>query len=53
MDWQPYIKASWELVVQAEGRTKVMLDNDLEAYLVHMMARNFRNLRLPPELICL
>jgi hypothetical protein len=53
MDWQPYLKASWELVVQAEGRSEVSLDDDLEAYLVHMMARNFRNTRLPPDIICL
>ena len=53
VDWQPFIKASWELVVQAEGRTEVVLEDDLEAYLVHLMARNFRNTRLPPEIICL
>ena len=41
MNWQPYIKASWDLVMEAEGRTEVYLQDDLEAYLVHMMARNF------------
>lgn len=53
MHWQPYIKASWELVLQAEGKAEVTLDDSLEAYLVHMMARNFRNPNLPPEIICL
>jgi hypothetical protein len=53
MDWQPYIKASWDLVMEAEGRTEVYLKDDLEAYLVHMMARNFRNSKMPPEIICL
>jgi hypothetical protein len=53
MDWQPYIKASWDLVMEAEGRTEVYLQDDLEAYLVHMMARNFRNSKMPPDIICL
>ena len=53
MDWQPYIKASWEIVMAAEGRSQTHLDEDLEAYLVHMMARNFRNSGIPPEIVCL
>lgn len=54
MDWQPYIKASWEMVMAAEGKTLLMLDEELESYLVHMMARNFRNAqKMPPEIICL
>lgn len=53
MDWQPYIKASWDLIMEAEGQSAVYLQDDLEAYLVHMMARNFRNSRIPPEIICL
>jgi hypothetical protein len=54
MDWQPYIKASWEMVMAAEGKTRVLLDEELESYLVHMMARNFRNSsKMPPEIICL
>lgn len=53
MNWQPYIKASWDLVMEAEGRTEVYLQDDLEAYLVHMMARNFRNPNMPPDIICL
>ena len=54
MDWQPYIKASWEMVMAAEGKTRMLLDEDLESYLVHMMARNFRNeQKMPPDIICL
>lgn len=54
MDWQPYIKASWDMVMAAEGKTQVLLDEELESYLVHMMARNFRNsAKMPPEIICL
>ena len=53
MNWQPYLKASWEMVMESEGRSQVFLDQDLEAYLVHMMARNFRKHQFPPEMICL
>ena len=53
MDWQPYIKASWELVMAAEGRIQTMLDEELESYLVHMMARHFRNAGIPPDIVCL
>ena len=53
MDWQPYLKASWEIVMAAEGKTQTMLDEELEAYLVQMMARNFRNKDMPPDIICL
>ena len=53
MDWQPYIKASWEMVVAAERNTQTMLEEELEAYLVQMMARHFRNQRIPPEIVCL
>jgi hypothetical protein len=53
VDWQPYIKASWDLVMAAQGKTRIVLDEELESYLVQMMARNFRNHRLPPDILCL
>jgi hypothetical protein len=53
MNWQPYLKASWELVMESEGKSQVFLDQELEAYLVHMMARNFRKTQFPPDIVCL
>ncbi|MFM7484444.1 MAG: hypothetical protein ACKN9M_04340 [Burkholderiaceae bacterium] len=53
MDFQPYIRASWEIVMECESRSKVHLDEELEAYLVYMVARNFRNPEFPPDVICL
>jgi hypothetical protein len=53
MDFQPYIRASWEIVMECENRSKVNLDEELEAYLVYMVARNFRNPDFPPDVICL
>lgn len=53
MDWQPYIRASWELVLEGEGRAEIQLPRRLEAYLVHLLARSFRSTRIPPDIICL
>jgi hypothetical protein len=53
MNWQPYIRASWEIVMECENRCQLFLDEELEAYLVHMMARNFRKQDFPPEIVCL
>ena len=44
--WQSYIRASWELVLEAEGRSHEYLDEGIESFLVHTMARNFENLSL-------
>ena len=53
MNWQPYIRASWEIILESENRSQTQLDQELEAYLVYMMARNFRNRDFPTDLICL
>ena len=53
MNFQPYIRASWEIVMEGESRSRVNLDDELEAYLVYMVARNFRNNEFPPDVICL
>ena len=53
MNFQPYIRGSWEIVTECESRSRVNLDEELEAYLVYMVARNFRNRDFPPDVICL
>lgn len=53
MDWSPYIKASWQLVMDSEGRTQIHLCEKLESYLVHMMARTMVDPGIPPDIICL
>lgn len=53
MNWQPYLRASWEIVMECESRSQLFLDEELESYLVHMMARNFRNPPLVPDIVCL
>ena len=40
-NWQPYVKAGWELVVEAQGVSQTYLEPDVEAFLVHTVARRF------------
>lgn len=40
--WFEYVKSCYDLVLESEGKTKVFLEHDVEAYVVHLMARNFR-----------
>lgn len=40
-NWQPYVRAGWELVTEAQGISKTYLQPDVEAFLVHTIARTF------------
>ena len=40
--WQDYIRAAYDLILESEDRSGIILDNDVEAYVVHMFARNFQ-----------
>jgi hypothetical protein len=39
--WLDYVKHCYDLVLESEGRTELILDHEVEAYVVHLMARNF------------
>lgn len=39
--WQSYVRAGWELVTEAQGISKTYLQSDVEAFLVHTIARTF------------
>lgn len=39
--------------MESEGRTKVYLREEIESYLVHMMARTFTDPSIPPDIIAL
>lgn len=53
MNWHPFIKSSWELVMESEGKTKIYLQEELESYLVFMMARTITDTGIPPDIIAL
>lgn len=40
--WQDYIRAAYDLILESEDQSGIILDNDVEAYVVHMFARNFQ-----------
>jgi len=39
--WQEYVKAAYELIIESEGRCNIILEQDVEAYIVHLFAKNF------------
>ena len=39
--WFEYVKSCYDLVVESEGNTGMILQHEVEAYVVHLMARNF------------
>ena len=39
--WLDYVRHCYDLVLESEGRTDLILDHEVEAYVVHLMARNF------------
>lgn len=47
--WQEYVRSSYELVLEAEGKASVYLNDDIESYLVRLLARWFDRADIPPE----
>ena len=41
--WFDYVKSCYDLVVETEGLTSLVLEHEVEAYIVHLMANNFQN----------
>ena len=39
--WFEYVRSCYDLVVESEGLTDLVLEHEVEAYIVHLMARNF------------
>lgn len=39
--WFEYVKSCYDLVLESEGKTNIFLDYEVEAYVVHLIARNF------------
>lgn len=44
--WFDYVKSCYDLVVESEGNTSLILEHEVEAYVVHMMARNFNRVNI-------
>src|SRR5579875_371949 len=39
--WFDYVKYCYDLVLESEGNSQLILEHEIEAYVVHLMARNF------------
>ena len=40
--WFDYVKSCYDLVVESEGSYGIILEHEVEAYIVHLMANNFQ-----------
>ena len=47
--WQDYVRSSYEMVLEAEGKSATYLNQDVESYLVHLLARWFDKNDVPPD----
>lgn len=39
--WLEYRRAAYDLIIESEGQTATFLDNEVEAYIVHLFANHF------------
>ncbi len=42
--WLEYVKHCYDLVLESEKNSALILEHEIEAYIVHLMARNFNRL---------
>ncbi len=52
-DWFEYVKSSYDLVMESEGQTKIILEHEVEAYVVHLIAKNFNRLDIGEQPIAI
>lgn len=51
--WFDYVKHCYDLVIESEGRTELILNHEVEAYVVHLMARNFERTDIGTQAVAL
>lgn len=51
--WMTYVKAAYEVIMIAEGKTSIHLEQDLEAYVVHTFARYMEQPNIPTDTIAI
>ncbi|NBP16728.1 hypothetical protein EBU95_20460 [bacterium] len=39
--WFEYVKSCYDLIIESESITHKILNHEVEAYIVHLMAKNF------------
>lgn len=51
--WQPYIRAGWDIVMEAQGKSQIYLDSDMELFLVHVIAKTLEKTNIWEEPIAI
>lgn len=51
--WQPYIRAGWDIVMEAQGKSQIYLESDMELFLVHVIAKTLEKTNIWEEPIAI
>lgn len=51
--WQEYVRAAYDLIIESEGKCNIFLEHDVEAYIVHLFAKNFKRTDIGQEAIAI
>jgi hypothetical protein len=51
--WFEYVKSCYDLVLESEKTTSIILDHEVEAYIVHLLAKNFERTDIGDNIMAL
>lgn len=51
--WFDYVKSCYDLVTESEGFTELKLEHTVEAYVVHLMAKNFNRIDIGEKAVAI
>lgn len=51
--WVEYRKVAYDLILESQGQSQIFLDNEVEAYIVHLFANNFNRVDIGEEPIAI
>lgn len=51
--WFEYVKSCYDLVLESEKTTSIILEHEVEAYVVHLLARNFERTNIGDNIMAL
>lgn len=51
--WFEYVKSCYDLVLESEKTTSIILEHEVEAYVVHLLAKNFERTNIGDNIMAL
>lgn len=51
--WFEYVKSCYDLVLESEQTTSIILEHEVEAYIVHLLAKNFERTNIGDNIMAL